>query len=529
MKFNKIYKATITAACVASLGLMGTSCIDYEDNVNSNEVTDDMMAADNLRTGAFFQQMLRNVIVVADGNHLDSDYQVAQNLIHDIYSGYATSTLSSDGRAHQYIWVEQWNRAMYNFSYTGAMSPWKQIHEVAAANDQAEVSALADIVKVLAMHRVADSYGPINYVSYGESGTFDPLQDIYAQFFKELDNSIEVLTTYANTGAKLLSEYDIVYQGNVTNWVKLANTLRLRLALRVAYADDNLARTEAEKSINHPLGFVDSKANRAKLGNYYHPIYTIHFEFGGSDGDTAPGASIVSYMANMGDPRISKYFTTATEDGQYHGVRPGYQTDNVAKYRDHSKLSRFNMPAKDGNAAPVILMTGAESFFLRAEAALRWNLGGDPASLYAQGVQTSFDELEAGSADNYLMSEATPGRFEDTVGSDHYNFKSSTTPKWNDGDSFEGKLERIITQKWIAIYPDGCEGWTEFRRTGYPALLPVTNNKSNGTIDTDLQVRRVPFPDTEYTNNLDGVQAGIRALGGPDNGGTKLWWDQKPR
>ena len=79
-------------------------------------------------------------------------------------------------------------------------------------------------------------------------------------------------------------------------------------------------------------------------------------------------------------------------------------------------------------------------------------------------------------------------------------------------------MERIITQKWIAIYPDGPEGWSEYRRTGYPEVIPVVRNSSNGTIDTELQVRRLPYTRDEKINNASGVASGISALGGQDTG-----------
>jgi len=77
------------------------------------------------------------------------------------------------------------------------------------------------------------------------------------------------------------------------------------------------------------------------------------------------------------------------------------------------------------------------------------------------------------------------------------------------------------------MYPDGPEGWAEYRRTGYPKLIPVVTNNSQGTIDSNIQVRRIPYPQSEYNNNNTGVQVGISKLGGQDNGGTKLWWDKK--
>ena len=113
------------------------------------------------------------------------------------------------------------------------------------------------------------------------------------------------------------------------------------------------------------------------------------------------------------------------------------------------------------------------------------------------------------------------------------NATSTITIAWEDEADFETNLERIITQKWIAMYPDGCEGWAEFRRTGYPSLFPVVNNDSQGLIDTQIQVRRCPFPVQEYNTNEAAVQAAIQLLdgealgGGQDNGGTRLWWDRR--
>lgn len=512
--------------------LLGTaSCIDYADNVNPNEATEEMMEADNLKTGSFFAQMLRRVVLINDGDVLDSDYQIAQNLSSDLYSGYCAATLGSTNHNGQYNFNSQWVNATWQRTYVGVMAAWNDIHKVAQEQGLSEVDALATIVKVEGMHRLADIFGPITYIQYGESNAYDPLDKIYEKFFEELDNAIDVLGAYASStaNASLLSEYDIVYGGDVAKWVKFANTLRLRLAIRVAYANPSLAQQEAEKSVQSPYGLIESKADRTELSHnlwvYHHPIHEIAYNF--NAGDTRPGASIVAYMDGLNDPRISVYFTPAASDGEYHGVRIGIQTDNISPYQG-GNISNYNM---DDTTTPVVWMTAAESFFLRAEGALRgWNMGGTAKDFYEQGVRVSFDETGAGNPDAYLAdATSTPTGFVDNVGSDSYSFSTKVTPAWDDNADFEGKLERIITQKWIAIYPDGPEGWSEYRRTGYPELIPVVQNSSNGTIDTELQIRRLPYPETEKTNNPDGVASGVTALGGPDTGGTKLWWDQRTR
>ena len=410
------------------------------------------------------------------------------------------------------------------------MAPWQSIHKIATEQELPEVDALATIVKVEGMHRIADTFGPIPYVNYGSSSLYDALDLVYNKFFEELDNAIEVLSNYVNgnVDAKLMSDYDCVYGGDVEKWVKFANTLRLRLAIRVSYANPTLAEAQAKKSMENMFGFIESKAERAELSHnsleYHHPLHEIAYNF--NSGDCRPGATIVAYLNGLNDSRISSYFTAA-DDGEYHGVRIGITTSNMSNYQGN-KISNLNI---NRASTPVVWMTAAESFFLRAEGALRgWDMGGTAKSFYEQGVRMSFEENNAAGVDDYLADHtSTPGAFADNVGSDNYTFSSRVTPAWDDNAGFEAQLERIITQKWIANYPDGPEGWSEYRRTGYPEVIPVVRNSSNGTIDTQLQVRRLPYTRDEKINNASGVASGISALGGKDTGGTKLWWDKKSR
>ncbi|MBS1562797.1 MAG: SusD/RagB family nutrient-binding outer membrane lipoprotein, partial [Bacteroidetes bacterium] len=379
--------------------------------------------------------------------------------------------------------------------------------------------------------------GPIPYNNYG-SGTlktsYNSLQDVYTKFFTELDSAINVLTLYTqqHPNVTVMKNYDYLYSGNVASWVRFANTLRLRLAMRIVYANAALAQAEAEKSISNPIGVINAVNDRAALQHssslvYYHPLYEIAYSF--NAGEARMSASMDAYMNGYADPRRAAYFTKA-DDGNYHGVRQGIVTTTWTPYTG-TKISSFNM---NMSTTPIVWMTAAESYFLRAEGALRgWNMGGTAQDFYNQGITVSFAEngLQASDAATYAANNTlTPALFTDNSGQSGNN--TSTAPStvkilWTGTDPFETNLERIITQKWLAMYPDGPEGWAEFRRTGYPKLLPVVNNNSNGTINTAVQVRRIPYPQSEYNNNSAGVQSGISALGGPDGGGTKLWWDKK--
>ena len=249
-------------------------------------------------------------------------------------------------------------------------------------------------------------------------------------------------------------------------------------------------------------------------------------------GEVRMGATMDCYMNGYSDPRLPAYFVTAGIDNKYHGVRLGVHNMNPTNYAGQY-VSNLNI---DRATTPIVWMTAAEGFFLRAEAALRgWNMGGTARAFYEAGIRASFSENNVGGEDDYIAnSTLVPTRYVDnTKGRNAAAAPSDITIAWEDDADFETNLERIITQKWIAMYPDGCEGWAEFRRTGYPRLLPVVNNDSQGLIDTNIQVRRCPFPVQEYNTNEAAVQAAIQLLdsealgGGQDNGGTRLWWDRR--
>ena len=173
-------------------------------------------------------------------------------------------------------------------------------------------------------------------------------------------------------------------------------------------------------------------------------------------------------------------------------------------------------------------MTTAEAYFLRAEGALRgWNMDGDAKSLYELGIKTSFDQRGASGAAAYITDNVKmPKAYVDP------NFPvnnsaavNNVTIAWDAAATNEVKLQKIITQKWIAGFPEGQEAWSDYRRTGYPKLFPVLKNTSGGKITTEFGVRRINFVQSEISLNKGGVDSGIAKLGGPDNGGTRLWWD----
>ena len=175
-------------------------------------------------------------------------------------------------------------------------------------------------------------------------------------------------------------------------------------------------------------------------------------------------------------------------------------------------------------------MYAAEAAFLRAEGELKgWDMKGDAETFYKQGVRLSFAEFNVSGADEYLADNTSvPGNYTDSSHpADNYTNQSSITIQWDEGASDAEKLERVLTQKWIACYPDPMNGWADYRRTGYPRIFPATSS-ANADCTVERGQRRIRFADTEYNTNKENVEAAVRMLnGGKDSNGTDLWWALK--
>jgi hypothetical protein len=508
---------------------------DY--NTNQYQATSAMLDEDNLSTGTYFVQMEKNVFPIAQQPAFgDEVYQTMQNLAGDVYSGYmgASNNWFSNANNTTYSLIPDWYNQGFQRGFVGIMPSWNAIKKVAATTNP-PAYALATIVKVEAMHRITDMYGPLPYLNFGNGSLqnkYDSQKDIYYKFFDELDGAIATLTDFAskNPGATVMATYDFVYAGNVVQWIKFANSLKLRLAMRLAYADPTKAQAMAEAAVNQSIGVFTTAADIAQLQHtsnlvYNHPLYIITYNFT----DIKMGANMESFLSGYKDPRLPKYFNLAT-DGLYHGVRNGITITNKADYAN-GPFSPLNVTAN----TPIVWFNPAEVYFLRAEGALRgWNMGSDAKTLYETGVRTSYTVSGVATAADTYLADATSiaAAYSDSKNSGNNIGAASTllskiTIKYDATASTETNLERIITQKWIAMFPDGQEAWSEFRRTGYPKVFPVVVNNSGGIISTTTQIRRLPFPTTEYQNNASGVAQATTLLAGPDNGNTKLWWDKK--
>ena len=472
--------------------------------------------------------MLFATMITTGINVQQNDNQMIDQMVAGPFSGYLTMANSWGGsNFNTFNQTESWNQIPFNTPFEKFYSNYFKLET--ATGGKGHYWAMAKLLRVNTMLRVTDCYGPIPYsqVANGKTAVaYDSQEDVYKHMFEDLDYVIQMLGEFVDEvgGLKPLEGYDPVYNGDYNKWMRFANSLKLRLAVRISNVSPELARTKAEEAVKSTRGLIDTNDNNAYVGvgAEPNPLWLV----ASSWGEIRINATIASYMKGYSDPRSAVYFTTSKlgGDSPYMGMRSGLEGVKPATY---SGYSMPNYEQKDD----MLMFCAAETAFLRAEGALRgWDMGGSARDFYEQGVKLSFDQRKVSGADEYLANAvAVPEPFIDPVNPAKCNYtpKTKITSAWNEGASTEEKLERIITQKWIANFPLGFEGWADYRRTGYPEVFPSVSNLSNGVIDTNRQLRRLPFPLSEKQGNSANVSAAVSMLGGPDTGATDLWWAKK--
>ena len=499
-----------------------------EFNTDQTGITDeDLIIDDNgygIRLGIIQQGIYFNYDY---GKGKNWPFQLTQNLNADMFSGYMHDAKPLNGGSHNsdYNMQDGWNSAMWTHMYS-YIFPQIYQSENATRDTHPALFGITKILKVEAMHRVTDYYGPIIYKNFADAGKHyrpDTQKEVYYEFFNELDSAVVALTSYveANPESNGFSRFDILLDGRYSSWIKFANSLRMRLAMRISAVEPDKACVEFQEGLNNEYGVFEAETERVAVSTksgYTNPLGELNLVWN----ETYMSASMESILTGYDDPRIAVYFAPCTDEqfkNTYRGIRQG----TCFSHSHYAGLSKLTVT----QTTDAPLMTSSEIWFLRAEAALRGWTDEDEESCYRNGVITSFHQNGIYQVEDYLNSERMAFDFEDTYDNgNNIEARCKVSPKWDSEADKEIKLERIITQKWIAMFPEGCEAWAEQRRTGYPRLFPVRYNHSqNGCIDTEIMVRRLNFPGTLQTEDPDQYLALVETLGDPDDGGTRLWWD----
>lgn len=533
MKFNHI-----KIILIAFIPLSLTFCTsDFEEfNTDPYGVTDEELEQDFNNIGEYFPAMLRMLV-----NTEPSRYQTGQNLTTDSWAGYFGTPTDFSGNANNTNYKIVWDDIAWDDTYDDIMAPSKNVIELARENEEPQFVAWAKLVRIYGLQKVASLHGPVIYSHYGENSTtaeYDSEEELYKTFFQDLDTVNATLKDYKDFDG--FQDFDkSSFKGDVSKWLKLSNSLRLMLALRLSDVAPKLAQKQAEKATNQDEGLFESNDDNFNidLGADNHPIYTIGYDYN----DTRMSATMESFLVGFQDPRLKEYFTPVNQDDvdelvADHPDFPYKGVKNGAKINDKEKRTPYSKPgAYFENTSNTPLLTMADVDFMLAEAKLRgWNVG--PQSVkgyYEDGIQASFEQWGATGIEDYLTDdEHTPIDYTDPAANSSdvnaFNAQTDITIQWDESDSQEHKLERILSQKWIAGFPNSFSAWVDFRRTGYPAIEPIYHNKSgssDGIIPDGDYIKRMRFTREEYHENKESVENAVEFLDGPDEIGTRLWWD----
>lgn len=431
----------------------------------------------------------------------------------------------------------------------------------------------------------ADLFGPMPYEEFKALRDKSPFEyndvrTIYYGVKKNLDDAIACLKYYKDNRSQAYKEQlaNVMYSyltivnepysktwEDMEPWIRFANSLKLRMAIHMSGIEPETAKTWAEEAVRD--GVITDVDNEVAIYPAFsgkdHPLVEIT---GWSD--AVMGASFLNLLENLDHPYMKYLFTknsvglakspqavegsscpaTTPMNSVYVGMRDGVAPGEgqAAANNPYCGYSMLDKAYLAQTQAPLFLMKCSEVYFLLAEGALRgWNMGGTAKQFYEQGIRNA--SLEARSfmgnkynqlVDDYLNVEAPKGiPYVDPQGlTPDMPSVTKIGVKWNEGDSPEVKLEKIITQKYIASFPYSYESWVDLRRVGYPKLFPILGvADGDGTIgagDPWVQtkeniMRRIPWASDDPQTKEDIANTGIPALGegATDTQGQHLWWD----
>ncbi|SHF82135.1 Starch-binding associating with outer membrane [Mariniphaga anaerophila] len=505
-------------------------CTDDFDEMNTNP-----NAATEIDPSLLFPKLEREAT-----NGGWANYQMGENLHTNLFVQWMSNSASyfSSGR---YEYNNNWvTTAYWTPYYTYVLKNLLDIKKMAEATPKyEEMYHIARIATAIGTARTTDLFGDIPY-SEASRGTekpiYDAQKDIYYSILKDLKEATEALSSSFSVEQMKYGNQDIIYGGDVAKWIKLGNSLRLRYALRLSFVDPEKAKAEGEAALNGPLlSSVDDNAALATSTDdndgIGHPLYTLCYwnEFRMSS--TLEKA--YKELSSVNDPRMECYWgvtesTHGSEAPEFKGVRNGLPTDQLTK--------AGNTPAENSNiwgllwapewnsgtgtpsgfrAYPYYTMCFSEVCFLKAEAAIRgWNNAGDARTNYEDGIRASFKEARHNV--NTSLYETTNDE----------SYIAGGSVKWDEAADFENKLERVITQKWIALFPNGNEAWAEFRRTGYPELTPIAQSDDPNIKPNNGEfLKKLRYVNKEREENTVNATSASLNGGKGDGSNVRVWWD----
>jgi hypothetical protein len=396
--------------------------------------------------------------------------------------------------ADRYILTNTSFQDLWTTGYSKGIVNLNELIKLADASGNVNYKGVALVLRSWIFCLETDAYGDVPYSQAGDinqylSPKYDSQRDVYLGLLNDLKTAQGLLDP---AGAAI--QGDIIYGNAIPNWKKFANALRLRIALRIADREPELARQTLAEISAEGGTYINSNAENAQVAYKASPNQNPVSNIFDTRNDHRVSKTIIDKLSALNDPRLPVYASPAETTNLYTGVPNGLTTGDAAAMG----LTRTSKPGAYFRApsAPAVIISYSEVLFGRAEAAARGLTAENAAELYSEAISASMAQYGIGTA-SIATYKANPA-----VQYDAGNFRKS-----------------IGEQKWIALFGQGLEAFAEWRRLDYPELRPAVAGALNGNMP-----KRFIYPGTEQSLNPENYQAAV-ANQGPDLLTTKLWFD----
>jgi len=517
---KNIIKLFTFAALILSLVTIFSCTKDFEKINTDNDLPSIDQAAPNmLLTGAIESMTSR---------------------VHEIFLGHEMGS----------CWVQQMAKIQYTdedryiFRSGVVNNTWRSFY-AASGEDVVTIynignknyKGVALVLKCYIGSVLTDLFGPVPYTNAWQGAnsllpTYDSQESIYRLMIAQLDSA----NTFFLDVNGLPIAGDILYNNNILQWKQFANSLRLRLLLRMSAKDVGFVTTEMTKMINDPatyplFGSSADNASLAYLGSA--PNNNPINENRKTRDDHRVSKNLIDLLKDKyNDYRIMVFANPATATDEFVGLPNGLLSADAMAYLGNGATKTCKMGDYFVQAtAPGQLMNYAELQFILAEAAVKVYIPGGIAQAkvyYDAGIAGSFDQYSTALQD--IFTPNWGGTFGSLPIDSGYTVAMEVDKHINtatDAEYFDPAitapeaLQKIAEQRYIANFDLGLEAWFEWRRTGFPVLIPAAAGANEGKIPI-----RVPYPSDEAATNPTQLAAGIALLGGPDGLNTPVWWNK---
>lgn len=497
---------------IASIAVLLASCTKDFQSINTNP---------NVPVAVPNDYLLAASQVQLAGSHNPDAKSWRNNIQYaaGIMQQMASTDLSAYGGSF-YISTQNGFAAYFEDAYANSIK--NEVNLIALSQDAKDVNinAMARILKVMDMAVMTDMYGDVPYTQAGKGyldGNFNPVYDKQKDIYTDMLNELDKAGTALSTTAYIPTASDYIYSGDIAKWKRAANTLMLRLAMRLQKVDAAMAQTWAAKALaggiitgsseNIAIRFegaaqISSNPNSWILGPGSRNIAAVN--------GVQWGKTFIDMMKNRNDPRLPLVAALKNGDATVAnqvGLPNGTTTNGLVTLTP-SNLDQYSRPSLRmyANNNPWIYMTYAEARLLQTEAIERGWATGTAATVFADGQASALGQVY-GTVKPSVTEVAT---------------YAAANP-YPVAGTLDAKMNAIHTELYLlhAVTLNGVEAWSDWRRTGFPVITPITyvGNETNGAIP-----RRLKYSPGEFGVNPN-VNAAI-ASQGADLFTTRIWWDK---